>query len=75
MSLASVQLRKLGESNKAIVAVIGGVLISVQAAADIVPGTWAVSVLAALTAASVWLVRNQETIDRAGDAGADLLEH
>jgi len=74
MSFASGQLHKLGEYNKAVVAVIGGGLISVQAAADVIPGTWAVSVLAALTAASVWLVRNQEAVDRAGDASADLLD-
>ena len=75
MSYVSVQLRKLGEYSKAVVAVIGGALISVQAAAEVVPGTWAVPTLAALTAVSVWLVRNQDAVDRAGDTGADLLDH
>jgi hypothetical protein len=67
-------LRNLGVYNKALVAALGGVVITVEAAKDVVPGPWSVGILAALTAVSVLLVGNADKIDRVGDDLADLLE-
>ena len=75
----SKHLRKLGEYNKAVAAALGG-LATVAAlllgAADLVPGGEAtlVSLGAGLTTASVFLTRNQENIDDAGDWVADYLD-
>jgi len=74
MSAVTDQLRKLGEYNKALVAAVGGALTVVQASAEVIPGSWATGLVAAITAASVWLVKNQDKIDQAGDIGADLLD-
>lgn len=53
----------LGAYNKAAVAALGGVVVVVNEAAAVVPGAWATTILAALTAASVFLVKNQNLVE------------
>lgn len=72
-------LRNLGQYSKAIAAAIGGIVTVVLGVTDLIPDgavkNWITSVAAALTVASVFLVKNQAAIEAAGDLGADLLDH
>lgn len=56
-------LRNLPAYYKALVAALGGVVLVVNQAAAVFPGTWSVAVISALTAASVFLVKNQALVD------------
>jgi len=68
-------LKNLGAYNKALIAALGGVVIIVNEGAGVVHGTWSTGVLAVLTAASVFLVKNQNLIDEAGDIAGNVLDH
>ena len=73
-------LHKLGEYNKAVISVTGGVATTVAAVLGLgntIPETLAgylVAAGAALTSFGVWAKANQDKIDQLGDAGADILE-
>lgn len=73
-------LHKLGEYNKTLVASVGGTLTVLSALLGLsghLPedvSAYLLSGSAALTAVSVWAVRNQDTIDKAGDDLADVLD-
>lgn len=72
--------RNLGEYNKAIAAGLGSLCVVVTALLgftavlpEAVAGTLATG-LALATTVAVFMVKNQDRIDRAGDAVADLLD-
>ncbi len=74
------QLRRLGQYNKTLVAVSGGVsslAVGVLGLGDIIPPTLAGYLLAASTTSTafgVWLVKYSNTIDRLGNWLADRWE-
>lgn len=73
-------LRNLGAYNKAIAAALGGTgttILAVLGLTDVLPETvsgWLTGAAAFVTAASVFMVKNQDLIDAAGDSAAAYLD-
>ena len=72
-------LGNLGAYSKAVAAVLGGIgttILAVLGLGDVLPHAvsgWLTGAAAAVTAASVFLVRNQAAIQDAGDLAGNLL--